>query len=48
MSNKEFYGVWEKEAEAVVAALKAGEIKTLYKVPGTLVWVQRALMECES
>jgi hypothetical protein len=26
MSNKEFYGVWEKEAEAAVAALKAGMI----------------------
>jgi Muconolactone delta-isomerase len=35
MSNKEFYGVWEKEAEAAVAALKAGVIKALYKVPGT-------------
>jgi muconolactone D-isomerase len=35
MSNKEFYGVWEKEAEAAVAALQAGVIKALYKVPGT-------------
>jgi muconolactone D-isomerase len=35
MSNKEFYGVWEKEAVAAVAALKAGVIKALYKVPGT-------------
>ena len=35
MSNKEFYGVWEKEAEAAEAALKAGVIKALYKVPGT-------------
>jgi muconolactone delta-isomerase len=35
MSNKEFYGVWEQEAEAAVAALKAGVIKALYKVPGT-------------
>ena len=34
MSNKEFYGVWQKEAEAAVAALKAGAIKALYKVPG--------------
>ena len=35
MSNKEFYGVWEKEAEAAMAALKAGVIKALYKVPGS-------------
>jgi muconolactone delta-isomerase len=35
MSNKEFYGVWEKEAEAAVAALRAGALKALYKVPGT-------------
>ena len=34
MSNKEFYGVWEKEAEAALAALKAGVIKAIYKVPG--------------
>lgn len=34
MSNKEFYGVWEKEAEAVLAAHKAGAIKAMYKVPG--------------
>ena len=35
MSNKEFYGVWEQEAEAAVAALKAGVITAMYKVPGT-------------
>jgi len=34
MSNKEFYSVWEKEAEAAVAALRAGAVKALYKVPG--------------
>ncbi len=34
-SNQEFYGVWEKEAEATVAALRAGALKALYKVPGT-------------
>lgn len=34
MSNKEFYGVWEKEAEAVLAAYKAGVVKAMYKVPG--------------
>ena len=27
LSNKEFYGVWLKEAEAAVAAYKAGVIK---------------------
>jgi muconolactone delta-isomerase len=35
MSNKEFYGVWEQETEAAVAAQEAGVIKALYKVPGT-------------
>ena len=35
MSNKEFYGVWEKEAEAALAVLQAGAIKALYTVPGT-------------
>lgn len=34
MSNKEFYGVWLKEAEAAVGALKAGLIKAIWKVPG--------------
>ncbi len=34
MSNKEFYGVWRQEAEAALAALKAGAIKALYKVSG--------------
>ena len=34
MSNKEFYGVWLKEAEAAVAAHKAGLIKAIWKVPG--------------
>jgi len=34
MSNKEFYGILLKEAEAVVAAMKAGAIKAMYKVPG--------------
>lgn len=34
MSNQEFYGVWEKEAEAAVAALRAGAMQALYKVPG--------------
>ena len=39
MSNKEFYSVWEQEAEAAVTALKAGAIKALYKVPGQYVVV---------
>lgn len=34
LSNKEFYGVWLKEAEAAVAAYKAGVIKAIWKVPG--------------
>ena len=33
-SNKEFYGVWLKEAEAAVAAYKAGVIKAIWKVAG--------------
>jgi muconolactone delta-isomerase len=34
MSNQEFYGVWEQEAQAAMAGMKAGVIKALYKVPG--------------
>jgi len=34
VSNKEFYGVWLKEAEAAVAAHKAGVIKAIWKVAG--------------
>jgi muconolactone delta-isomerase len=34
ISNKEFYGVWLKEAEAAVAAHKAGVIKGIWKVAG--------------
>jgi hypothetical protein len=33
-SNKEFYGVWLKEAEVAVAAHKAGVIKGIWKVAG--------------
>jgi muconolactone delta-isomerase len=33
-SNKEFYSVWRQEAEAAVAALKAGAIKGIWKVAG--------------
>ena len=34
LSNKEFYGIWLKEAEAAVAAYRAGAIKAIWKVPG--------------
>jgi muconolactone delta-isomerase len=34
MSKKDFYSVWLKEAEAAVAAQKAGVIKGIWKVPG--------------
>ncbi|MFM2303630.1 MAG: hypothetical protein RLZZ135_1040 [Cyanobacteriota bacterium] len=34
MSNQEFYGLWEKEAQAVISGLKAGSIEAAYKVPG--------------
>jgi muconolactone delta-isomerase len=34
MSNREFYGAWEKEAEAVIAGMNAGAIKAAYKVAG--------------
>jgi muconolactone delta-isomerase len=34
LSNKEFYGMWLKEAEGAVAAYKAGVIKGIWKVAG--------------
>jgi muconolactone delta-isomerase len=34
MSNNEFYGVWEKEAEAALGAVEAGAIKHIFKVAG--------------
>jgi muconolactone delta-isomerase len=34
MTNKEFYGLWLEEAEAVVSARSAGAIKSVYKVAG--------------
>jgi len=34
ISNKEFYGVWVKESEAALAAVKAGAIKAIWKVAG--------------
>jgi muconolactone delta-isomerase len=34
MSDKEFYGIWQKETEVASAALKAGLINALYKVAG--------------
>ncbi|MGH7842409.1 MAG: muconolactone Delta-isomerase family protein [Steroidobacteraceae bacterium] len=33
-SNKEFYTVWRQESEAALAAVKAGAIKSIYKVAG--------------
>jgi muconolactone delta-isomerase len=33
-SNNEFYSVWRQEAEAALAALKAGAIKGIWKVAG--------------
>lgn len=35
MSNAEFYGVWEQEAAVGLELLKAGVIKSLYKVAGS-------------
>ena len=46
ISNKEFYGVWLKEAEAAVGALKAGVIKAIWKVAGKPEVV--AVLEVES
>ena len=34
MSNKEFFSVWKKEAEAALAAAEAGVIKNIWKVAG--------------
>jgi muconolactone delta-isomerase len=34
LSNKDFYTVWRKEAEAALEAVKGGAIKGLYKVAG--------------
>lgn len=34
MSNKTFYGVWLKEAEAALAAKAAGVIQSVFKVAG--------------
>ena len=34
ISNKEFYGVWLKESEAALGAVKAGAIKAIWKVAG--------------
>ena len=33
-SNKEFFEVWRQESEAVLAAVKAGAIKNVWKVAG--------------
>lgn len=34
MSSSEFFGVWKQEAAAGLAALEAGVIKHIWKVPG--------------
>src|SRR3972149_7284017 len=34
VSNKDFYTVWRQEAEAAMAAYKAGVIKAIWKVSG--------------
>ena len=34
MSNKEFFGVWKKEAAAALGAVEAGVIKNIWKVAG--------------
>ncbi len=34
VTNKEFYGVWVKEAEAALGAAKVGAIKGIWKVAG--------------
>ena len=34
MSNKDFYTVWRKEAEAALGAKEAGVIKSIWKVAG--------------
>ncbi len=38
LSNKEFYGVWLKEAEAAVAAYKAGVIRESGRWRGSRKW----------
>ena len=32
--NKEFFGIWRQEAEAALAAVEAGHIKSIWKVAG--------------
>jgi muconolactone delta-isomerase len=34
MSNKEFFGIWKQEAEAILKAKQAGVVKNAWKVPG--------------
>jgi muconolactone delta-isomerase len=34
MPLKQFYEIWSREAEAALAAVKAGKVKALYKVSG--------------
>jgi muconolactone delta-isomerase len=35
MSNREFYGVWRKEAETALAAKQAGVIQAIWKAAGS-------------
>ena len=46
MSNKDFYTVWRKEAEAALGAKEAGVIKGIWKVAGKPEVV--VIMEVES
>lgn len=34
MSQAEFYGIWEKESEAAVRLIEAGQVRAGYKVAG--------------
>ncbi|WP_309639482.1 muconolactone Delta-isomerase family protein [Methylibium sp.] len=34
MSNQEFFSAWKQESVAVLAGVKAGVIKSVWKVPG--------------
>ncbi len=46
MSNAEFFGVWKQESVAVLAGVKAGVIKNVWKVPGRYEVI--AIVEVES
>lgn len=46
MSNQEFFGAWKQESAAVLAGVKAGVIKSVWKVPGRYEVI--AIVEVES